>query len=143
MNKFERGMSDSLKAAGFNSASLVESDERGDFGDSLAIFSCGSLIFKFIRDRGQVFMDLASASAPEKFYQFDDVEIAMGWKNVDQVLEKKAPEDINHILTRLYTRLDEIDTVMSGERAQFMRKRIEFSAKERGNAFVNRLKGNN
>ena len=38
-----------------------------------------------IGDRSQDFVDLGSTATPERFHQFDDVDIAMGWRSVEQV----------------------------------------------------------
>jgi hypothetical protein len=64
------------------------------FGDAEAVFRVGTLLLRLVRDRGQEFMDLATIAAPDKFYQFDDVEIAMGWKTIDEVLAKRELEPL-------------------------------------------------
>ena len=64
------------------------SPEQASFGNSEAVFRIGSVLLRLIRDRGQEFLDLASSVEPTVFHQFDDVEIAMGWKSINDVLAK-------------------------------------------------------
>lgn len=78
-------MSDSvlarLREAGIEAAELVRtSPDSASFGDAETVFRVARQLLRFVRDRGQEFMDLGANAAPEQFYQFDDVEIAMGWR---------------------------------------------------------------
>lgn len=81
-----------IEAVGIEGAELVrETLDPGSFGDGEVVFRVGPLLLRFIRDRGQDFMDLGSTMDPERFHQFDDVEIAMSWRSVEVVLGKSEP----------------------------------------------------
>lgn len=71
------------------------------FGDAEVIYQVGSLLLRFVRDRGQNFLDIASANAPEEFHQFRDIETVMGWKAEVQNPAKESLEDIAKVVARL------------------------------------------
>ena len=130
-----------LKAAGFDDVELKS--ERYDtqhFGNAEAVFRVGSLLIRFQRDRAQDFVDLASPSRPEEFHQFDDVDIAMGWKSVEAVLAKTEPEDLGSVLSRLMRNFAHLEKAFSGEEERFTRARVKKAAKSRGEAFVASLR---
>src|SRR6185503_15914041 len=88
--------------AGLDDAELISSPPgAAPYGDKSTIFRIGPLLLRIVSERGQEFVDLASKSTPEKFHQFDDVEIAMGWRSVDEVLAKREPEPIESVLQRV------------------------------------------
>jgi hypothetical protein len=139
-------MSDSILArlseAGIEAAALVRaSPDSASFGDAEAVFRVAGLLLRFVRDRGQEFMDVGADIAPERFHQFDDVEIAMGFKTIDQVLAKREPENLTEVLARVSRHLKELDEAFSPEHERFTRARIERVARDRGYAFISRLRG--
>lgn len=114
--------------------------DSGSFGNGEAVFQIGKLVVRFTRDRGQDFIDVASKSQPDKFYQFDDVDLAMGWTSIDRVLAKSAPEEPRSVLTRLARHFAHLEDAFSGEQERLTRARIEKAAKARGEAFVASLR---
>jgi hypothetical protein len=112
------------------------------FGDAEAVFRVGTLLLRLVRDRGQEFMDLATSATPDKFHQFDDVVIAMGWKTIDEVLAKREPEPLSQTLARLSQHFAELAEAFSGEGERFTLARVERAARDRGDAFMGRLQGN-
>jgi hypothetical protein len=129
-----------LKAAGIERADLVEkSPENGAFGDSEAIFRIGSLLLRFVRERGQEFIDISGGTTADRFHQFSDIEIAMGWSTIEEELAKREPEQLSQVLDRVSRHLAELDGAFSNGREQLTHARIERAARERGEAFVRRL----
>lgn len=102
------------------------------FGNAEAVFQIGGLIVRFVRDRSQDFVDLASVSNPEKFYQFDDMHIAMGWKSVDEIVGKQRPEPLHEVVGRLSQNLDEVEAAFSSS------ARLDRAATARREAFMAR-----
>jgi hypothetical protein len=130
-----------LKHADLGEMLLVASTPRSAlFGNSTAVFKIGPLLLRFNLDRGQQFIDIASEAEPTKFHQFDDVEIAMGWTSIEKVLDKREQDPIELVLQRLRTNLNVLTNALSGE-TRLTRARIEKAARERGQAFVARLRG--
>lgn len=111
------------------------------FGDTLAVFLIRPLLVRFIRDRGEVFVDLANQSVPEIFHQVDDIGIAMGWWSVTEVLSRSEPVAIGAVLQLLKANFDAIRDAFSGDRERLTRARVERAARERGEAFVAGLRG--
>lgn len=130
-----------LKAAGIEGVELLR--DRYDpehFGDAEVILRFESLLLRFIRDRGEEFFQLGSTSAPDRFHQWDDVEIAFGWRSTADVLAKTAPEPLTEVLARFSGRLGELQAAMSVDQERFTRARIERAAEMRGRAFVDKLR---
>ena len=80
-------------------------------------------------------------TTPERFHQFDDVEIAMGFKTIDQVLAKREPENLTEVLARVSRHLKELDEAFSPERERLTRARIERAARDRGHSFHEQSSG--
>jgi hypothetical protein len=131
-----------LTGAGLGQATLLNTSPEGQpFGDAAIVFGIDGLLLRVVRERGQAFLEVAAASAPTEFQQYDDVEIAMGWKSIDQVLGKREPEDLGAVFARVHARLGELRDAFSGNRAELTRARVERAARERGKAFTDRLRG--
>ncbi|HLA77817.1 MAG TPA: hypothetical protein VJU18_09595 [Vicinamibacteria bacterium] len=129
-----------LSAAGLGPAKLAR--ERRDEEHSRnaeVVFSIGTLRLRFVRDRGQEFLDLASSAEPERFFLFDDVELAMGWRTIDAVVTKQNPADLRNVLARIKERQDELDHAFSTTHWTHTAGRLESAAKLRGDAFLRRL----
>ena len=139
-NKLLNTARETIESVGIEGVELErESFDPRNFGNGEVVFRLGPLLLRFIRDRGQDFLDIASTIAPDRFHQFDDVEIAMGWKSVEETLGKSEPEPLADMLGRLRNRLGELQSAMSGNQEAFTRARIERAAEQRGAEFVKRL----
>lgn len=131
-----------LEKAGLGSAELVSiAPESAAFGDTAAIFRIGPLLLRVTLERGQRFVDIAAQAEPTKFHQFDDVDIAMGWRSINEVLAKREPEPIEMVLQRVRANLDALTSAFSEDRERLTRARVEKAAHERGQAFTARLRG--
>lgn len=126
--------------AGIKDAELLSSVGGTGFDDGYILFRVGSLLVRITRDRGQLFLDLGSVHSPEHFHQFDDVEIAMGWRSIASVLAKTEPEALKPVLTRLREHREELETRMSEAQERLTRARIERAAHDRGEAFAESLR---
>lgn len=141
MQPFMQVVRDALVAAGFDRAEEASHTAESDhFGDAEAIFRLGSLLLRFVRDRLQVFVDLGSVTSPTTFHQFDDVEIAMGWKTIDEVLAKREPDDLVAVLTRIHDYAANLESAFSDDQVRLTRARIERAARDRGEKFVSQLR---
>jgi hypothetical protein len=131
-----------LRDAGLESAELVSiSPAANAFGDTVAVFRIGPVLLRVTRERGQEFVDLASGVEPGIFHQFDDVEIAMGWRSIDEVLGKREPEPIESVLQRVNANLAPLFDAFSDDQERLTRARVERAGRNRGEAFMSRLQG--
>jgi hypothetical protein len=131
----------SLDEAEFGNAELISTVHSTAFGDAMAVFRIEPLLLRFTRDRGHVFVDLATLSAPETFHQFDNLGIAMGWWSVAEVVAKSEPEPIGAVLRRQKANFGSLCEAFSEDRERLTRARVERAARERGEAFTARLRG--
>lgn len=126
-----------LAAAGLPEGEVVSSTPPSKAsGGAWAIFRLGPVLLKVTCDRGREYLDLASLHDPTAFHQLDDVEIAMGWRSVVEVVDRREPEDLMAALTRVGTRLGALKDALSEERQRSTRAAFERAARERGEAFV-------
>ncbi|TAK53869.1 MAG: hypothetical protein EPO25_09100 [Gammaproteobacteria bacterium] len=131
-----------LRDAGLGEAELISKTPVEEaFGDTAAVFRIGPVRLRFTRERGQEFVDLAAESEPEKFHQFDDVDIAMGWRSVDEVLARCEPEPIDAVLRRVKANVTTLCDAFSGHQERLTRARVDRAARDRGEAFISRLRG--
>ena len=139
-NSFSDSTLARLREVGFAESHLVRASPEGkSFGDAEVVFRVGTLLLRIVRERGQEFVDLATSATPDKFHHFDDVEIAMGWKTIDEVLAMREPEHLTRVLARLSQHFAELDEASSAERERFT-ARVESAARDRGDKFTSRLR---
>lgn len=130
-----------LDAAGLPISGIIhESIHPEHFGDSEVAFEVGPMHLRFIRERGQDFVEVSPACAPNNFHQYGDVELAMGWKNVDQVWSRSEPETLTSIIERLRAHWPEVAHAFSREKANETLLKLDFASRRRGGAFVNHLR---
>lgn len=131
---------DELKRMGFSPVLARASEIEGGFGDGEVIMRVDPFLLRLVRDRGQEFLDVGAESFPDKFYPFHDVEVAMGWRSLEDVLATTEPESVSSILAKFRARLDELRPAFEGDRAILTIRRIEDAMRKRGEAFAARLR---
>ena len=82
---------------------------------------------------------MASTSAPHEFIQVVDFEIAMGWENIVEGLEKKQPEAVAPVPVRLAHHFAELNDAWSGPRALFSLPMVKRAARDLGQPFGDQL----
>ena len=110
------------------------------FGDGEVILQVGPMHLRFVRERGQDFVDLSPASTPGRYHPFGDVELAMGWKAVDDVRLRADPEPLPAVLARLREHYREFEAAFSEFSAQETLAKLDFASRRRGTAFVDHLR---
>ena len=141
MRSLAEAVLERLNTVGLSNGVIVSSVAGSDTSaNATVVIRTGPLLLRIVRDRGQEFLELASVEAPTGFHQFDDVEISMGWTSIDEVLAKREPENLGDIFSRLAQRFPELGMALSGDRARLMRSRIEQAERERGEAFLAKLR---
>ena len=131
----------SLEQAGLTGAELVSAEpESPAFGDTSATFRLGWLLLRFVRDRGEEFLDIGSAGDPDAWFQYDDVEIAMGWQSVDEVLGKRAPEPIARVLERVAGQFPQLESAFSPDRVADTITLVHRAEARRSEALAARLR---
>jgi hypothetical protein len=77
------------------------------FEDGEVVFRVGPMHLRFVRERGQDFLDIAPASSPGDYHRFGEVELAMGWSTVSGKWSRSEPEPLSAILERLRNRFEQ------------------------------------
>lgn len=140
--KLVTSWTDRLQTAGLQRPELLSATyDAAHFGDAEATFRVGSMLVRIVRDRGQELLKVASGQTPAQFHPIEDVEIAMGWKTIDDVLERQEPEQLVVAISRLAQHFDQLADGLSGERERLTRARIEKATRGRRQAFIDRLRG--
>jgi hypothetical protein len=133
-----------LHAAGVEGASLVRArTDPATFGDGEVVIQLGCLLLRVIRDRGQEFLDVASSLHPERFFPYDDMEIAMGWTTVTAVLERQELEGLANTVFRAASRLRELQAAFSEAQEHGTLERLERASQERRTASAKRMRHEN
>jgi hypothetical protein len=132
---------DRVRAAGLPDPGVLSATyDSAHFGDAEAVFRIGSLLIRIVRDRGQELLSVASSATPTQFHPIEDVEVAMGWKTIEDVLATQEPEQMDLVLSRFAQHFDELAENLSGGHERFTRARIERATRERRQAFIDRLR---
>jgi hypothetical protein len=66
-----------------------------------------------LRDPGEEFVSVASSSTPDSFYMSEDLDSAMGWRTMDEVLSRKEPEPIEAVFQRLKASMNALDVLVT------------------------------
>jgi len=132
---------EALSDAGFEPATLErEMYDEEEFGNAEAVFTLGSLRSRFLRDRAQDFLELGSTAEPRRFFLVDDVEVAMGWKKVEEGLAKQYPDDLKDVVARVGAKRKELEHALSLTNGPKSIQRFETAATKRGEHFLSLLK---
>ena len=78
------------------------------FGDGEVVFRIGPLLVRFVRERGENFVDVGPSSTPGEFHRYGEVELAMGWKTAEQAWSRSEPEPLPAIMERLRNRYEQL-----------------------------------
>lgn len=140
LTPFARHVISKAQAAGLSDFEFVASTaESNSFGDSEAILRIGPLHLRFIRDRGQEYMDVAFSETPDHFYMFEDLETAMGWRGVSEVFGRHVPKELDRALGCLAEHFSELCAASSGPPAKLTIARVERAERTREAAFLRSL----
>lgn len=85
-----------FKQLGFQDAELIrESYSVESFGNAQAIYRIGNLYLNFIRDRGDDTVDFLNPTDLSDTFIFDDMSLLMGWKTLDEMVERRNNIDFS------------------------------------------------
>lgn len=127
--------------AGLTGATVVSAEpESGAFGDAIATLRVEGLLMRVVRDRGEEFLDIGCSEDPGTFFQYDDVEVALGWRTVEDLVSRQTPEPLDAVLERVGRRLPDLQAALSPGHAGRTLELVRAVEKERGEAFVARLR---
>ncbi len=139
MKTFARNVLAKLHEAGLRDAEVLSAtDDPEAFGNSEILARIDIAVVRITRDRGQEFVDISFDDGRE-FFQMDDLEIAMGWETIAQVLARQVPADLGVSVSRFASRRDELKRHFTGSGRQLALARLRRAAADRGRAMLRHL----
>lgn len=94
-----------------------------NFGDVEIVLQCGTLLLQVISDQGQVFVDLASAPAPEDFLELGSVDITSSEDCANSVSDPNDVRTLNSLLDQLTKGWDALQASTSQEQLRAILER--------------------
>ena len=129
-----------LKDLGLGAVQLISSSADGEpFGDAILVFRIDSILLRVILDKGETFLDVAPVVKPRHFSSFEDVAIALGWVTL-HAPEPKSTVDLSVALKLFQEHFVELLSAFASERINETQARVEIATRQRGAAFVSRLR---
>jgi hypothetical protein len=113
MTEFSDSVFSRLRQAGIEGAELVGTPMESKSA-ATPVFRVGPLLLHFERDRSLDAVSIGSIAVPNWFYQFCDVEVAMGWKTPDEIVGGKI-ERLDQVLAQLTGHINDLNAVFSQE----------------------------
>lgn len=130
-----------LADAGLPRGELIhETEHPDDCGAAEVTLKVGPMHIRFIRDRGQDFVDLSPASTPDQYHPFSDVELALGWTTAEQLLSRAHPEPLPSIVEKLRRNYAQFEEAFSNGKAQDTLATLKRASQRRGAAFLEHLR---
>jgi hypothetical protein len=131
-----------LGSAGITSADLLSdaTQSEQETGGGEANFSWGSLILRLVRDRGQDFVNVASAADAEPFFRLDDLGVAQGWRSIESVLARQGPIALVDELREIARHRTELENALAPRHLAATRVAVADACKRREQAFLEKLK---
>ncbi len=137
-------LTDSTKSlcAGVLGVDVLPRDIRyDDKGEPYALaVPVENLLIRFIRDRGEDFLDVAGIHRPDEFFQSDVLEIAFGWRTIDDTLRKRTPGPVSDILGRLRDHMDELVTAFDRNHLAATLDKLSHAQSSKAEALAARLR---
>jgi len=128
-------------AAGIGEASLLsESFEPNHFGDGQASFRLGSIILRLVRDRGEDSVDITPSCAPHEYFRLDDICVALGWRDVQDVVARMRPIPLEDELKEVVRRAARLEAALEADQLPLTREKVREAAEKRERAFLDELR---
>jgi hypothetical protein len=129
-----------LSDAGIDTAILLaERVEQDAFGDGEASFGWGGLVLHLVRERGQEFVDVASAQRPLERFRLDDIGLALGWRDVEAITARTEPIRLADELAEVTDHRAELESALSVQHVAATRVAIERAVAQLKRAFFDKL----
>jgi hypothetical protein len=134
--------STALASAGIVGVDVVSdvTENAHDTGSGDASFRWGNLMVRLVRDRGQDFVDVGSAAAPENYFSLDDVGVAEGWRSITSVLARQGPAVLVDELREIVAHRTELESALAPQRLASTCAAVTAARKRREQAFLEKLK---
>lgn len=124
-NEFEIAIRKCLLKAGLSAAAEVyTSSPSPSFGDCESVWELGNLRLRFVKDRGQLFVDVGSKFDESLNFVFDDISLFMKWEEPGGIINAESPVGLEHALKLIKQDLDKLENLFSKSKLQTTSKKI-------------------
>ncbi|MGM0562952.1 MAG: hypothetical protein ACQES2_01355 [Pseudomonadota bacterium] len=123
-----------MKSGLSDAKNISESKNLENFGNIESLWELGNLRLRFIKERGQVFLDLGSRFDEGKFFIFDDVALLMKWQSLDQIIEAFEPLDLVSSLGFIKRDYEDLTDLMSKKKYTSTSASIEEISRKKAQA---------
>ena len=139
-HSYIEAMESTLKRCGFHKVNqLSDRCDPAIFGNAEVTFQSGTILFKFIKDQGQDFLEIASIYKSDRFFQVNDLFVAMGWWSLKDLNAKQQPS-ITDILSEINKNAAIILEIFSLSNIENTVKKIQKVEMKRETVFIEKLK---
>lgn len=121
---FVTDLASTMKSAGLNPELVAEEYSEKAFGNAMAEFRMGKLLLRFVRDRSVDELMIASMAQPGKFYPFIDIEIGMGWKSIQEAVNRQRPS-LTDVIYCVAAHFGELEATVLADPKRFTQASIE------------------
>lgn len=104
------------------------------------VFPLDGLLLKFVKDRGEEFVDVCFRDCPGQFFYFDDVSVGLDWESLDQALSRTEPRPLIDVLRQLAGQRRFLRRSLETHRAGEIVEAIEAAARNRAQAVEARFR---
>ena len=133
-------MQDILRGVGVAAEIVLAPRESSSFGNAIAVLAAAPILFRFTRDRGEVFVDIAPGTAPDDYCRFEDVEVLMGLASRAEIFARPL-ESPSAVAGKIAANLSELDEMFSAERTPTTLASLRIIASQREVMMARRLVG--
>ena len=119
-----------MKDAGIEGKLVSQEYSEQHFGNAIVDVRVERVLLRFIRDRSIDELMLASTFSPTKFYPFVDVQIAMGWKSVEDVVTKQGVPSLKDAVHNIKLHLDAVQNALTEDQGKFDKAGLERLARQ-------------
>jgi len=118
---------------------LSEDYDKENFGNGQVLVRVGSLTLRFVRDRGQDFLELVLGGDTGESVRFDDICVAMGWRRVEDVVLRTSPALIRDELEELCRHRESLEKAVRPENLASTLVIVRQAIKARETAYLQTL----
>lgn len=141
LESFVSHLKDALRDVGLAVGDPIDAayDEQV-FGNGFAVFKLDPIIVHITRDRGRYELSLGPAKGlRRRLYTLNTVEIAMGWKSVEEALDEKDLFSLSEAIGRLKDRFEDLASAFSLPRRRRTVEGLRRAEKARAHALMRRF----
>lgn len=123
-----------LKTGLSNASEISESMHPSCFGNSESVWVLGNIRIRFIKDRGQLFVDIGSIFDESRLFIFDDVALFMEWQKLDEIIKADQPLDLQVSLNFIKRDLRTLENIFSKKELKATTKKLDEISKKKAQA---------